>query len=163
MTRYAFTINEQAFDVEIISIQGNQARVIVNRVAYDVTLAAGGQAATPARFQSAPASPPRLQPAAAPAPVMAPPPAAAPVSAAKPQTTGAAAQGAGTVAAQLPGKIIQIMVSVGDSVSKGQVLAVMEAMKMENNILSPLDGTVKEIRVSKDADVATGDVLILIA
>lgn len=65
--------------------------------------------------------------------------------------------------APIPGKIIQIKVQVGDKVTTGQVVALMEAMKMENNLLSPMDGVVKEIRAAKDTDVATGDVVMIIA
>ncbi len=68
----------------------------------------------------------------------------------------------GAVVAPIPGKIIQINVRVGEKVTAGQVVALMEAMKMENNLLSPMDGVVREIRAGKDADVATGDVVMII-
>jgi biotin carboxyl carrier protein len=57
---------------------------------------------------------------------------------------------------------MSVMAKVGDSVSAGQVLLVIEAMKMENNIISPIDGTVKEIAVSNNADVSTGDLLVVV-
>ncbi|MBF0204489.1 MAG: acetyl-CoA carboxylase biotin carboxyl carrier protein subunit, partial [Desulfamplus sp.] len=56
----------------------------------------------------------------------------------------------------------EIKVKVGDQVKSGQVVAIMEAMKMENDLPSALNGTVKDIRVQKGAQVSTGDVLIVI-
>ncbi len=162
MSRYAFTINEQAFDVEINAVQGNLARVTVNRIPYDVTIETAGHTKAPTRIQPTVAAPTRLQHTAAPPPIV-PPTATAPVRTAPPKTTAVPASGAGTIKAQIPGKMLSILVRVGDTVSLGQVVAVMEAMKMENNILSPMNGTVKEIRVNKDTDVATDDVLMVIA
>ena len=161
MTRYTFTINAQTFDVEIQSVQANQARVTVNHVPYEVTIApTAGRTTSPTRIQPPAAAPTRIPTSAAPIPVAPRPAVSAPSLAPKTQTP--AGSGAGTITAQIPGKMINIGVDVGASVASGQVVAVMEAMKMENNILSPMNGTVKEIRVSKGSDVATGDVLMVI-
>jgi biotin carboxyl carrier protein len=70
--------------------------------------------------------------------------------------------GTEVVVAPIPGLILDIKVAAGDSVSAGQVVAVMEAMKMENNLVSNVSGTVQEIRVQKGAEVSTGDVIMLI-
>ena len=75
----------------------------------------------------------------------------------------AAVMGAGTVTAPIPGLILRINVAVGDAVTAGQTVAVMEAMKMENNLTSAVSGTVQEIRVQKGSEVATGDVIMIIA
>jgi biotin carboxyl carrier protein len=64
--------------------------------------------------------------------------------------------------APIPGTIIELKVKVGDSVTTGQVVGIMEAMKMENNLVSPMDGAVREIRAEKGADVATGDIVMII-
>lgn len=94
-------------------------------------------------------------PAAAPAapvavPVAAPVPAAGPVA-------------AGTkVDSPLPGNILDIKVSVGQAVKAGDVLIIIEAMKMENEVAAPCDGVVKQVVTSKGAVVATGDTLLII-
>jgi len=68
--------------------------------------------------------------------------------------------GAQIVKAPLPGNIFKILVAVGDQVKKGDNLLIMEAMKMENNVLAEKDGVVKSIKVTKGAAVLQGDVLI---
>ena len=75
----------------------------------------------------------------------------------------AAATAAGEVVpSPLPGTILQVKVSAGESVKAGQVLLVIEAMKMENEIMSPKDGTVAQIVAAKGATVNTGDPLVVI-
>lgn len=94
------------------------------------------------------------------APVMV---AAAPVAAAAPAAAAPAAIAAGTpVEAPLPGNIFAIKVKEGDAVKAGDVLVVIEAMKMENEVCAPSDGVVKQIAVAKGAMVATGDTLVVI-
>ena len=66
------------------------------------------------------------------------------------------------VASELPGTVTKINVSNGQHVKRGDVLLVIEAMKMENEVLAPQDGVVKQIATSKGAVVATGDLLIVI-
>lgn len=70
---------------------------------------------------------------------------------------------AGSIAAAMPGTIFDIKVAVGDTVTKGQPLLVLEAMKMENDVMAPFDGTVTEIYTTKGASVNSGDQLMLIA
>lgn len=77
----------------------------------------------------------------------------------KPQTAPA---GSGAISAPMPGTINDVRVKVGDSVKKGQVLLILEAMKMENEIMASSDGTVKSVSVSKGASVSAGDALITI-
>lgn len=99
--------------------------------------------------------------AAAPAPVAAAPAAAAP--AAQPAAPAAAAVAAGEqVKSPLPGNVLKLMVNVGDAVKAGDVLMIIEAMKMENEVAAPCDGAVKQILVSKGQVVATGDPLIVL-
>ena len=66
------------------------------------------------------------------------------------------------VTSPMPGTILDIKVKVGDHVKSGQVLAVLEAMKMENEIMAGTDGTVTSVAVSKGASVQTGDMLLTI-
>ena len=99
-------------------------------------------------------------PAVAAAPVVAAPVAAAPVAAAP---AAPAAVAAGTpVTAPLPGNVLNVKVNVGDAVKAGQLLVLIEAMKMENEVLAPADGVVKQIVANKGAVVATGDTLLVI-
>ena len=91
------------------------------------------------------------QPAAAPA-------AAAPAPAPLPAPTASGA--AETISAPMPGTVIGINVKVGDTFKRGQVLLVLEAMKMENEILAPRDGRVLNVNTTKGSQVNSGDVLI---
>lgn len=100
-------------------------------------------------------------PAVAAAPVAAAPVAAAPAAA--PAAAAPAAVAAGTpVTAPLPGNVLGVKVNVGDAVKAGQLLVLIEAMKMENEVLAPADGVVKQIVANKGAVVATGDTLLVI-
>ena len=85
------------------------------------------------------------------APVFNAAPAAAPV---------AAPAGAEAIKAPMPGNINDVRVSQGQNVKKGDVLIILEAMKMENEIMAPRDGVVASVNVSKGATVSTGDLLV---
>ena len=92
------------------------------------------------------------------APVAAPVPAAAPAAAAAPAPAAVAGDGT-KVPSPMPGTILSVNVTVGQAVKTGDVLMVLEAMKMENDIGAPCDGTVKQLLVSKGSTVNTDDVL----
>ncbi|NCB71500.1 MAG: biotin/lipoyl-binding protein [Clostridia bacterium] len=104
-----------------------------------------------------PVAPAVQRPAAAPAPAP-----AAPTAAPAPKAAPVAVSGAGTVAAPMPGTVLDIMVKEGDVVKSGQVCVILEAMKMENELPAPCDGTVKSVNVTKGASVNTADVLVVI-
>lgn len=97
------------------------------------------------------ATAPVAAPAAAPAPVAAP---AAPAA--------AAPAGGEKVNAPMPGTILSVNVKVGDSVKKGDVLVILEAMKMENEIMAPVDGTVTFVGVNQGATVESGSAICVI-
>ena len=86
--------------------------------------------------------------------------AAAPAPAAAPKAAAAGAAGAVSVKAPMPGNILDVKVSAGASVKAGDVLVILEAMKMENEILAPQDGTVASVNVNKGDTVNSGDVLV---
>lgn len=124
-------------------------RVTVNGVAYDVVVEEVGAAQAP-----------YVAPAATPTPVAAPAPAAASAPAATPAPASAGNAGATVIKAPMPGTIVKINVKVGDSVKKGDVLCVLEAMKMENDIMAPSDGVVASVETTQGASVATDAVLV---
>ena len=121
-------------------------RITVNGTAYDVAVEELGQGAVAA----APV-------AAAPAPAAAPVAAAPAAPAAAPKASGT--EGSVKVTAPMPGKILGVKASVGQAGKKGDVIIVLEAMKMENEVVAPEDGTVASINVSEGASVESGDVL----
>lgn len=99
--------------------------------------------------------------AAAPKPAAATPVAKAP-AAPEPVAKTAALAGDVTLEAPMPGTILDVAVKVGDAVKEGQLAVVLEAMKMENELQIPADGTVKAVNVSKGSSVNTSDVLVII-
>lgn len=100
-----------------------------------------------------------LAPAPAAAPAAAAPVAAAPAAPAAPVNLAAGE----TVTAPMPGNILRVDVAQGDTVKAGQILVILEAMKMENEIVAPKDGTVAQVVTSKGAVVDTGSPLVVIA
>lgn len=102
----------------------------------------------------APAAPAAAAPAAVPAAAAAPAPAAA-------APAPAAIASGETVNAPLPGTVLDVKVAAGDAVKKGQVLMIIEAMKMENEVLANSDGVIKQVVVSKGQSVKTGDALVV--
>lgn len=103
--------------------------------------------------------------AVAPAPVAAPMAAAAPAAASAPAAAPAPIPtGSGeTITSPMPGNILKINVSAGQAVKAGDVLVVLEAMKMENEIVAPHDGTVSQVITSVGAVVDTGAPLLVLA
>lgn len=128
-------------------------RINVNGKSYDVEV----EELTEAEASAAPAAP-ATAPAAVPAPAApavekaatTPPPAAAPVS-------------GDALKAPMPGNIVKILVSRGKTVKKGEALLILEAMKMENEIMAERDGAVAAVHVSEGAQVNAGDPLVTIA
>ena len=120
--------------------------ITVNGQAYEVEVeeVGGAPSAAPVRAAAPVAAAPVAAPAAAPK-------AAAPVAGGEP------------VKAPMPGNILDVKVKVGDKVTNGTCLVVLEAMKMENEIPAPKDGTVTSVLVNKGATVSAGDVLVTLA
>lgn len=114
-------------------------RITVNGVAYDVAVEEMGEGAV----------------TSTPAPAAAPKPAA-------PKAAPAAAAGAGAVKinSPMPGNILSVKASAGQAVKKGDVLMILEAMKMENEICAPQDGTIASVQAAAGDSVESGDVLV---
>lgn len=121
-------------------------RITVNGTAYDVAVEELGANAVPA-------APAPVAPVAA--PTAAPSAPAAPAAA--PAASGS--EGSVKIAAPMPGKILAIKANVGQAVKRGDVVMILEAMKMENEITAPEDGTVAGINVAVGDNVESGDTL----
>ena len=134
--KYKITLNGKTYEVEV---EEGQAMLVDEYEAYK------------------PAAP-----AAAPAPAPAAAPAAVPAPAAAPAAPTAVAAGE-VVAAPMPGNILKVNCSQGQAVKAGDILVVLEAMKMENEILAPRDGTVAQVVTTKGAVVDTGAPLVVLA
>lgn len=145
MSNYKFKISGKEYNVTIGSIEDKIAKVNVNGKDYKVEL--------------------ENQPAAAPAVAAAPVAAAAqaaPAAAAAPAAKPAAGAGV-KVTSPLPGVIIEVSVKEGQAVKAGQKVAVIEAMKMENEIAATQDGTISAIHVNKGDSVLEGADIVSIA
>ncbi|MBE6976840.1 MAG: biotin/lipoyl-binding protein [Ruminococcaceae bacterium] len=132
--KYKITLNNRVYEVEV---EAGKAMLLSE---YEAVAPA-----VPAPVAAAPVAAPAAAPAAA-------APAAAPV------VVGAGEQ----VCAPMPGTIVRVNVSQGQAVKAGDVLCVLEAMKMENDIAAPKDGTVTQVVTAKGSSVSSGDVLIVI-
>lgn len=135
MKKYRITVNGKTFDVDVEEVGGRLSGT------------------------AAPAAAPAV---AAPAPVAATPPkpVAAPAPAAPAAKPAASAGGAGVMKSPLPGKVLKVMATPGSSWKKGDTLLIIEAMKMENEILAPRDCTIEEVAVQANQSVKTGDLLL---
>ena len=147
MKEYKIKINGNNYNVTIDEVEGNAAKVEVNGTPYNV------------EFEK-PISKPKTisvvnKPVAAPAAGAAP-------AASRPAAAAAPAAGGSTVNSPLPGVVLEVKVKDGDKVTKGQVIMVLEAMKMENAIEAPCDGTVT-IKAQKGDSVLEGAPLAVIA
>ena len=143
----------------VATLNGKKYEVEIERVDEYRPLDRGAQVSAPAPIlAAAPAPKAAPAPAAAPAPKAAPAPAPAPAPAAAPAAAPSA--GGQTVEAPMPGKILNIKVSEGQAVKFGEVVVIMEAMKMETEIVAPADGTVSKILVKAGDSVDTGAALV---
>jgi glutaconyl-CoA/methylmalonyl-CoA decarboxylase subunit gamma len=145
MSTYRLRIGETEYEAEVKSITPHKACIVVNGTEYVVDLVSiGRQPAEPSR----PAAPPR----------------AAPEAKIPPRQVRSTSEGtAGSVRSPMPGLVLRIEVREGQTVKAGQTLLVMEAMKMENTVLAPHNGTVRKILAIEGASVSEGDVLVEVA
>jgi biotin carboxyl carrier protein len=142
---YKITIAGQTYDVEVGDISAFPVEVSVDGTTYQVEIP---DTATPVSSGTPAASAPKT---VVPAPQV--------VARPSVPTFG----GDGVVRSPMPGKIISVSVSVGDVVTKGQPILILESMKMENTIASPIDGTVSVVHVSASDAVQHGQSLAEIA
>ena len=143
MKEYKYTIEGNKYEVAINEVNDTTAKVTVNGAEYTVEWEKPVEEKPVVKVKPAVAKP------TAPAAPATAAPAAAPVS-------------GNAIKTPLPGVIIDVKVNVGDTVTKGQTVVVLEAMKMENNINADRDGKVAAIQVAKGDTVADGAVLIVL-
>lgn len=148
MNKYEYKVQGVDYTVEIEDVEGNVAKVNVNGVPFEVEMKQPIKAAPKVK---------KVEPAkvAAPAP-------AAPVAAPAAPAVSAAAGAGAKVTAPLPGTITDVKVAVGQAVNAGDVVVVLEAMKMQNNIEAENSGTVTSVMVNKGDTVMEGTVLVTI-
>jgi biotin carboxyl carrier protein len=169
--KYKIAVNNRKFEVEINDIKEGIAQVNVNGQSIDVLIEnykdiAAGSPPMGSMTPRVAAPVTATTSASSPKPAPTPPRVAAPVTDRMATPSAAPApkkmRATGEIVAPIPGRIMEVKVKVGDPVTKGQTVVTMEAMKMENNIASTMDGSVQEIRVQKDSEVATGEVIMII-
>ncbi len=137
MKKFKFTIHGNEYAVDVHGIEGNQAHLEVNGTAYDVEIHRKvKQSKTPTIVRPAIKEPPR------------------------PSIHKKAGGSSHPILAPLPGSIQNLKVSKGDIVEKGQLLLIMEAMKMENRVLADRAGVVENIRVQQGDSVLQGDIIL---
>ena len=134
-------------------------KVTLHGKTYEVEVEAGKAMLVDEYAAYAPAAAPAAAPVAAPAPAAAPAPTAAPAPAAAPASLAAGE----TVSSPMPGNILSVNVTQGQAVKAGDILVILEAMKMENEIVAPRDGTVAQVVTSKGSVVDTGAPLVVLA
>jgi len=167
MRRYTLDIRGRTFVVDVDEQEGDRFKVVVGEETYDVEIIGDQSLAAASITPSLMPAEPRALPDAAPAAASAPPvpaakreagPRATPKPAPRP-----AGGGAGALVAPMPGVILDVSVKPGDTVTRGQEVAVLEAMKMQNSVKSPRDGTIAEVCVVPGQAVGHGDAIVRFA
>lgn len=146
--KYVVTINGKRYDVEVQKVNAYNPLTLEEVRSGNIPSTAPVQASAPAPVQAAPTP--------------APTPAPAPVQAAAPAPAASASAGSNVVTSPMPGNILGVKVAVGDSVKAGQVVIILEAMKMENEIVAQADGVVESIAVKQGDVVETEQTLIVL-
>ena len=137
--QYKIKTNGVEYEVHVHKVEGNIAQLTVNNVDYEVEVE--GIVVNPTRMTN---KPEKAIPAE--------------TAAIKPQVSKSAVN---EFKSPLPGAILEVCVKAGDAIKAGQVLLILESMKMENNILAERDGTVEKVNVAKGDAVLEGDVLLI--
>lgn len=158
MRRYTLDIGNREFVIDVQEVDADQFEVTVGNESYAVTLT--GEQAVGGTIVPAPQiSAPRAAPAA-PATSAASAPSAAAAPAAPAVRKPAGGGGKGALKAPMPGVVLEVSVKAGDTVARGQQVAILDAMKMHNVIGAPRAGTIAEVCVDAGQTVGHGDVIV---
>jgi len=136
MRKFQIKVDGKVYEVEVEEIGGNESSTGTISVPQSVAI----------KIKEEPVNQKAVKPSSGPAPAKAP----------------AVAVAGEEVAAPMPGKVLQLKVAEGDSVKDGDTLLILEAMKMENEIIANTSGSIKKINVAANDMVDTGDVLLVI-
>ncbi|MDA3910832.1 MAG: acetyl-CoA carboxylase biotin carboxyl carrier protein subunit [Bacteroidales bacterium] len=139
MKKFKFKINGNSYEVDINNVEGQIAEIEVNGTKYNVELDKEIPVVKTPKIVKRPLAQPKEG---------------------KPLTSDAKLS---TIKAPLPGNILNVKIKEGDEVKKGDVLLIMEAMKMENNVLADVSGIVKSVKVKEGDTVLQNDLLVEIA
>jgi len=143
MKKFKFSINNNNYDVNLLSYESNKVKLEVNGKAYEVMVDRSGEVSkTPTLVRQSP----QLSTDSHKATAL--------------TSSPTEKKGAGVIKAPLPGTIIKVFVKAGDSVRSGENLLTWEAMKMENNLTSDREGTVKVVKVKPGDNILEGDILV---
>lgn len=153
MKTYQYKVKGIDYEVEIAEVEGNIAKVNVNGIPFEVEMQKPINAAKHPTMNHPKVEAPKPAPAKA---------SAAPAPSAQKQTSQAAPAAGSAIKAPLPGTITTINVQVGQEVKQGDIVLVLEAMKMQNNIESEYAGTVTSVVVSQGESVMEGAVMLTI-
>ena len=146
MAKYEVTVDGKQHEVEIVRDDGRRALLVVDGREYEVEAHSVSAGVAPAPIRAPAAAPPEPERSTS-------------APAAAPGTGGA---GDLQVCAPMPGLVLQVCTSVGERVKRGDALLRLEAMKMENDVQSQVEGTVKEILVAKGDEVQEGELLMVL-
>jgi biotin carboxyl carrier protein len=135
--KFKVKVNDELYEVEVEEVEGGSQNVATT----DNTTKSTPKTTTSSKPKTAPK--PKAKPR-------------------KKKTPTPSAGGGGSIDAPMTGTILDVKVSEGDSVNAGDLVLVLEAMKMENEVYAPASGTVKEVNVSADQKVEAGDILVVI-
>lgn len=167
MRRYTLDIRGRTFVVDVDEQGGDRFKVVVGEDAYDVEIIGDQSLAAASITPSLVPAEPRAIPAATASAASVPSaPGAKRAAGARPAPKPAARPaggGAGALVAPMPGVILDVSVKPGDTVTRGQEIAVLEAMKMQNSVKSPRDGTIAEVCVVAGQAVGHGDAIVRFA
>lgn len=168
MRRYTLGVGDRQFVIDVQEIAADRFEVLVGNEAYEVTLSGDENLAeasiTPALLPGSQATP---RPASALGTVARvrhePPPSQRPAMAPAPRQSTGRADSQAALTAPMPGVILEVNVKAGDTVTRGQQVAILDAMKMHNVIGAPRAGTIAEVFVSAGQSVNHGDAIISFA
>ncbi len=153
MSKFEYEINGILYNVDIKEVSGGHARVEVNGVEYLVKIKTAKSLGNPSRSIGTSPNPSGAMPVSE----------SRPVVARKETLKGTSDMEGFAITSPIPGVVVQVLANPGDRVKTGDVVVVIEAMKMENNITALRGGVVKDVHVHPGSEVQEGNILIVLS